>query len=90
MCINYRKLNKATCKDHFSLPFIHKCLKDWQRTYIFAAWMEIRDSFKSLFTQITKKRLPLHAYMTHMLYRRMPFGLCNAPTTFQRYLMAIF
>ena len=23
-------------------------------------------------------------------YRRMSFGLCNAPTTFQRYMMAIF
>jgi hypothetical protein len=27
MCINYRKLNKATSKDHFSLPFIDKMLE---------------------------------------------------------------
>ncbi|GJW16975.1 reverse transcriptase domain-containing protein [Tanacetum coccineum] len=25
-----------------------------------------------------------------MAYKRMPFGLCNAPTTFQHYMMAIF
>jgi hypothetical protein len=27
MCIDYRKLNKATKKDHFSLPFIDEMLE---------------------------------------------------------------
>jgi hypothetical protein len=32
MCIDYRKLNKATKKDHFPLPFIDEMLSDWRIT----------------------------------------------------------
>jgi len=36
MCIDYQKLNKITCKDHFLIPSFTKCLNDWLRTHIFA------------------------------------------------------
>ena len=51
--------------------------------------MAIQDSFKSLFTLVTKKILPLLSHNA-FAYRRMPFGLCNAPATFQQCMMAIF
>ena len=38
-----------------------------------------------------KKKLPLHVHVVHMhAYRKRYFSLCNAPTTFQRYMIRIF
>nr|GEV16140.1 reverse transcriptase domain-containing protein [Tanacetum cinerariifolium] len=90
VCIDYRKLNEATRKDHFSLPFMDQmlerlagnqyyCFLDGFYGY-FQIPIDPKDQEKTTFT---------YPYRT-FAYRRMPFGLCNEPGTFQRYMMAIF
>ncbi|GJY23844.1 reverse transcriptase domain-containing protein [Tanacetum coccineum] len=90
VCIDYRKLNDATRKDHFPLPFMDQmlerlagneyyCFLDGFSRY-FQIPIDPQDQEKTTFT------CPYGTFA----YRRMPFGLCNAPGTFQRCMMAIF
>ncbi|GJT93681.1 reverse transcriptase domain-containing protein [Tanacetum coccineum] len=90
VCIDYRKLNDATRKDHFPLPFIDQMLKHLcgNEYYCFL------DSFARFFQipialEDQEKTTFTCPYGT-FAYRRMPFRLCNAPATFQRCMTAIF
>ncbi|GJZ99658.1 reverse transcriptase domain-containing protein [Tanacetum coccineum] len=102
VCIDYRKLNEATRKDHFPLPWI-KCLRDSQEMSTIVSMLErlagnefycFLDGFSGYFQipidpKDQEKTTFTCPYGT-FAYRRMPFGLCNAPGTFQRCMMAIF
>nr|GEU70435.1 hypothetical protein [Tanacetum cinerariifolium] len=84
VCIDYRKLNDATRKDHFSLPFMDQMLKRLAENKYYC----LLDGFLGYFQipidpQDQEKTTFTCPYGT-FAYRRMPFGLCNAPGTFQR------
>nr|GFB74413.1 reverse transcriptase domain-containing protein [Tanacetum cinerariifolium] len=90
VCIDYRKLNEATRKDHFPLPFMDQmleclagneyyCFLDRFSGY-FQILIDPKDQAKTTFT---------YPYGT-FAHKRMPFGFCNAPGTFQRCMMVIF
>ncbi|GJV21358.1 reverse transcriptase domain-containing protein [Tanacetum coccineum] len=90
VCIDYQKLNEATRKDHFPLPFMDQMLERLAGNEYYC----FLDGFPGYF-QIPidphdqEKTTFMCPYVT-FAYRRMPFGLCNAPGTFQMCMMAIF
>ncbi|CAM8910634.1 unnamed protein product [Rhodiola kirilowii] len=90
ICIDYRKLNAVTRKDHFPLPFIDQMLDRLAgKPYFcfldgFSCYNQIHiapeDQEKTTFTY------PFGTFA----FRRMSFGLCKAPGTFQRVVTSIF
>ncbi|GJX96814.1 reverse transcriptase domain-containing protein [Tanacetum coccineum] len=89
VCINYRKLNKATVKDHFPLPFMDQIVERLVGNKYFCFLDGFREFSKS-YSIIWSKKKHINVPFGTYAYRRMPFGLCNAPTTFQRSMLAIF
>ena len=90
LCIEYRKLNTTIRNDHFPLPFIdqmldrlvghpHFCFLDGYSRYNKIA-IASGDQEKTTFT------CPFGTFS----FRRMSFGFCNGPGTFQRWIMSIF
>ncbi|RDX98105.1 Retrovirus-related Pol polyprotein from transposon 17.6, partial [Mucuna pruriens] len=90
VCIDYKKLNLATRKDHFPFPLKDQVLEKLARKshYCFldgySRYMQIHiapeDQYKTTFT------CPSHTFA----YTRMSFRLCNAPSTYQRCMLSIF
>ncbi|CAN6704238.1 unnamed protein product [Malus baccata var. baccata] len=72
VCIDYRKINAARRKDHFPLPFLDQMLER------LAGYNQI------VIAPDDQENTTFNCPFGTFAYRRMPFGLCNAPATFQR------
>nr|GEV55044.1 DNA-directed DNA polymerase [Tanacetum cinerariifolium] len=90
VCIDYRKLNEATRKDHFPLPFLYQMLERLARNQYYCFLDGFSGYFQILIDLKDQEKTTFTCPYETFAYRHMPFGLCNAPDTFQRCMMAIF
>lgn len=83
-CVDYRKLNFVTCKDAYPLPWIDETLEALGGS----RWFSTLDLLTGYWqVKVKEEDRPKTAFSTLdglFEFKVMPFGLCNAPATFQR------
>ncbi|GKD82352.1 reverse transcriptase domain-containing protein [Tanacetum coccineum] len=90
VCIDYRKLNNATQKDHFPLPFIDQMLKRLAGHEYYCFLNGFSGYFQIPIALEDQEKTTFTCPYRTFAYKRMPFRLCNTLATFQRCMTAIF
>lgn len=89
LCVDYRQLNKITVKEKYPMPIIEDLIDRLQGCKYFTS-LDLKSGYHQI--KIKPEAIPKTAFITpdgHFEYLRMPFGLSNGPSVFQRLMNTV-
>jgi Reverse transcriptase (RNA-dependent DNA polymerase) len=90
LCVDYRGLNKLTIKNRYLIPLIGELLERMNNAKYFTKF-DVRDEYNRLLVAPGEEwKTAFRCRYGLFEYTVMPFGLCNAPGTFQHYMNDTF
>ncbi|MBW0511315.1 hypothetical protein O181_051030 [Austropuccinia psidii MF-1] len=87
---DFRELNTYTIPDRYAIPRIHETLTQLSKAKFITSMDAFQGFHKNVLTPHARKLLRIIAHCGTYEYLRMPFGIKNAPSHYQRMMNSIF
>lgn len=90
VCVDYRNLNKKIIEDRYPSPLVEDVLDSLQKTKVFSSIDLKNGVFQVPVGKDSQKYLAFVTHSGQYLFLKTPFGCCNSPAVFQRYINEVF
>lgn len=90
VCVDYRRLNRKIIRDQFPMPLIEDCIDALAPARVFSV-LDLKNGF--FHVPVAEGSQRYTSFVTHngqYEFTKAPFGLCNSPTTFLRFVDEVF
>ncbi len=88
-CVDYRRVNRVTVQNAAPLPHMQDVLEALEGSQVFTT-LDLRAGYWQM--SVRPRDRPKTAFITHMglyQFRKVPFGLCNAPAKFSQLMTQV-